>query len=180
MSNPCRLLCCCTSLVILLATGLPVRADQGKAAAGDAAPAAGQPAAEKVENAAAPGLPALGRALFSGEKRFSKGGAPCAACHAISYPGVRGGNLAADLTPLYEGMGEDGMKELLKGLDFPTMKRVYADKPLTDEEIAALTAFARDASGRKDTPSRQVFPAAGAGLFACLLFGLTIYKRRIG
>jgi mono/diheme cytochrome c family protein len=149
------------------------------AASGAATPAAAPPAAEKAITVT-PELIATGRQLFTGEKRFSKGGAPCGACHAFTYPGVRGANLASDLTQLYEGMGEQGMRGVLTSLKFPIMRRVYADRPLSDGEIAALIAFSKDAGEQKGGQPGKGVAAAGAALFLCIIVGLTLYKRRIG
>ncbi len=59
------------------------------------------------------------------------------------------------------------------------MRKIYADKPLTGEEITALVVFAKDAVARKSAPAGTYYPAAGVVLFACLIVGLTLYKRRI-
>lgn len=170
--------CRCIPLFVLLAASSAVWAapdsQPGKAAQTPAAP-------EKAEAVAAPELIARGKALLTGASRFSKGGAPCIACHAFNYPGVRGGNLAVDLTQLYGSMGEEGLKEVFKSMDFPTMKKIYAERQLTDDEIAALTALFKDASARAAAPgSPLALPLAGGGLFALIILGLTFYKRRIG
>jgi mono/diheme cytochrome c family protein len=149
------------------------------AAPGQAAPAAEQPTAKAGEVALTPELVATGKALFTGKKRFSNGGAPCVACHAFSYPGIQGGNLAADLTGLYTKMGEQGVRGVLKSLKFPVMKKVYADRPLTDDESTALIAFIKYAAAQKGVVSPALFPLAGVALFALFLIGLTLYKRRI-
>ena len=146
------------------------------------APAAAAPTAEAphpAETVATPELVAEGKALFTGARPFSKGGAPCCACHSLRYPGVIGGTLAVDLSDHFEGMGEQGFRGVLKSLQFPIMKHIYADRPLTDEEITALVAFAKDAAGRAAPASRPVYPATGVGLFAGLIVGLTLYRRRI-
>jgi mono/diheme cytochrome c family protein len=148
------------------------------AAAGAAAPPAEQPPVKPEEIVVTPELVARGKALFSGRKQFSKGGAPCIACHAFSYPGMQSGNLAADLTGLYTRMGEQGVRGVLKSLKFPIMKKAYADRPLTDEEITALIAFTRDAAARKGGGPAP-FPLAGVGLFAVFMLGMTLYRRRI-
>jgi mono/diheme cytochrome c family protein len=147
---------------------------------GAAAPKASLPTDEHAEIVATPELIAQGRALFTGEKRFANGGAPCAACHSLGGYGIEGGNLSiADLAKSYRKMGETGMKGALRTLKFPTMKRIYQDRPLTDEEIKALIVLCKDAGDRKER-SAAVFPLAGVGLFALLMIGLTLYKRRIG
>ncbi len=153
---------------------------------GDAAPAATaaagtQPTAPpKEEVVATPELVARGKALFEGSAGFSKGGAPCAACHAFNVSGIRGGNLAVDLTHLYDGMGEQGMQGVLKALSFPIMKKAYSDKPLTDDEVKALIAFAKDGAARQPSASGLGTGTAGALTFVCIIIGLTLYKRRIG
>lgn len=146
------------------------------------APGAAKSAAEerKVEVAPTPELVASGLALFTGERRFAKGGAPCAACHRLRYPGVSGGKLAADLSDLYEGMGEEGLRGVLGSLQFPVMKKAYAGRPLTDEEIAALIAFMKDATAHRKGGEAGAFPLAGAGVFALCLAAFALYKRRIG
>ena len=138
-----------------------------------------QPPARSEETVLTPELVAAGKALFTGRKGFSKGGAPCGACHAFTYPGVQGGNLAADLTGVYIKMGEQGVRGVLKSLKFPIMKKVYADRPLTDEEITALTVFFKDAAARKGGGVPTAFPLAALGLFVLFMLGLTLYKRRI-
>lgn len=137
------------------------------------------PVPKPAETAATPELVAKGRALFTGGKPFANGGAPCAGCHGLGIAGVPGGNLAVDLGARAEAAGEQGFRGRLKSLNFPIMRRMYADKPLTDEEIAALVAFSRDAVARKMVPAGTYYPATGVVLFACLVVGLTLYKRRI-
>jgi hypothetical protein len=68
---------------------------------------------------------------------------------------------------------------MLKSLNFPIMRKIYADKPLTGEEITALAVFAKDAVARKSPPAGMYYPAMGVGVFVCLIAGLTLYKRRV-
>jgi len=144
---------------------------------GTAPPA--EPSPKPAETVATPELVARGRALFTGGIPFANGGAPCAGCHGFGVAGVPGGNLAVDLGARAEAAGEQGFRGLLKSLNFPIMRQMYADKPLTDEEITALVAFSKDAVARKTVPAGTYFPVAGVVVFACLIVGLTLYKRRI-
>lgn len=150
------------------------------AGAGGAAGAAAPPASEQLAVVVTPELIAKGKALFIGKTRFANGGAPCASCHPFKFPGIEGGNLStADLSISYQKMGDTGMKGALKALKFPTMKKIYVDRPLTDEEITALIALCKDAAAQKKGVSTAAFPLAGVGLFVVLMLGLTLYKRRI-
>lgn len=133
------------------------------------------------EKAVTPELIAQGKALFTGGIRLAKGGAPCLSCHPFSYPGITGGSLStADLSVSYKKMGDAGMTGALKALKFPIMKKIYADRPLTDDEITALMAIFKDSAAQKGGDSILSLPLAGVGLFVLLLLGLTLYKRRIG
>lgn len=152
------------------------------AATGDTATSTAlPPAEEKRDTVVTPELIARGKALFTGSTRLAKGGAPCLACHPFTYPGIDGGNLSiADLSKSYQKMGDTGMKGALKALKFPTMKKIYADRPLTDDESAALMALFKDSASQKGGGGCPVpFPVMGGGLFVLLLLGLTLYKRRI-
>jgi mono/diheme cytochrome c family protein len=146
-------------------------------ASGAASPA--EPSSKPVETLVTPELVARGRAFFTGGIPFANGGAPCTSCHGFGVAGVPGGNLAVDLSARAEAAGEQGFRGILKRLNFPVMRKIYADKPLTGEEITALAVFAKDAVARKSPPAGMYYPAAGVVVFACLIAGLTLYKRRI-
>ncbi|CAG0985979.1 hypothetical protein GEOBC_02093 [Geobacteraceae bacterium] len=154
-----------------------LRSSGGGGAAAGAQPAAAP--AKPVETVVTPQLVAQGRALFTGSSPFANGGAPCAACHPFRAPGVSGGNMATDLSDHYEGMGEQGLRGVLKSLKFPVMKKMYADRPLTEQEITAVVAFSKDAAAQKRGGwSFDIFPIAGAGFFIFCLAVLILYKRR--
>jgi mono/diheme cytochrome c family protein len=148
-------------------------------AGGTAGAATSAPAAAEVETMVTPELIAQGKALLTGKTKLAKGGAPCLSCHPFTYPGLFGGNLAtADLSASYQRMGDTGMKGALKALKFPTMKKIYADRPLTEDEVAALLAIFKDSVAQKGKSSS--FFLAGGTLFVLLILGLAFYKRRIG
>jgi mono/diheme cytochrome c family protein len=142
-----------------------------------AAPPA-EPPPKPAETVMTPELVAQGRALFTGAKPLANGGAPCTGCHGFGVAGVPGGNLAVDLSARAEAAGEQGFRGMLRSLNFPIMRRMYADKPLTEEEITALIVFSKDAVARKGSPAGSYYPATGVGVFVCLIAGLTLYKRR--
>lgn len=147
--------------------------------AGGAAAAA--PVLEQVATVVTPELIAIGKGLFTGSIRMAKGGAACISCHPFTYPGIRGGNLSvADLKNSYQKMGDVGMQGALKGLKFPTMKKIYAERPLTDNEIAALMALFKDSAAQKGSDTSFSLPLMAGVLFVLILLGLSLYKRRIG
>ncbi|HJV65733.1 MAG TPA: cytochrome c [Geomonas sp.] len=160
---------------------------QGGAAGAQGAPSAAPSTTAAAPPAAAPSAPvpatpqmiAAGRALFTGKTPFTNGGSPCVSCHNLRYPDVYGGALAADLTTVYSGMGESGMRGVLKSLGFPVMRQVYANRPLTDAETTALLAFFQDASAR-NAKERNPYPFTGLGCFVVFVIAALIYKRRIG
>lgn len=115
-----------------------------------------------------------GRALFEGSIRFENRGVSCNACHNVDHGDVfGGGSLAADLTDSYSRLGAAGMNSMLDNPPFPVMRVAYEDKPLTEEEIASLTAFLEQAA---QDPAETTFYGAnflGSGLLGTLLlFGL--------
>lgn len=120
-----------------------------------------------------------GKALFIGEKNFTRRGAPCVACHALRYSGVRGGNWGPDLTEMYTKISEEGLLSVLKSPPYIGMKKMYEEKPLTDDEIKALVAFAKDAAMRKEAAAPHFFPWAGIAFFGVIMGIFSLYKRRI-
>ncbi|MBU5636440.1 cytochrome c [Geomonas sp. Red69] len=164
-------------IVAFLGGGAPAPAGAGKAAPAATAPAQAEAPQQPAEVVVTKELLATGRDLFTGKQRFAKGGAPCVSCHRFAYPGIYGGALAADLTDLYGKMGENGVRGVLKSLSFPVMKKIYAERPLTDEESTALIALFKDAAARKHAAS-DPYPAAGLGFFALCLIAVLLFKRR--
>jgi|GEM_PF-2475059 len=160
-------------IVAFLAGSVPAASGAAPPGAGEAKPAE----APKAELVVTKELLSTGVALFTGRTRFAKRGAPCLSCHALSYPGVNGGTLAADLSGAYARMGENGVRGALKSLSFPVMKRIYAERPLSEDEATALTALFKDAAAKKETPG-DPYPLAGLGFFALCLVAALMFKRR--
>jgi mono/diheme cytochrome c family protein len=124
------------------------------------------------------GDPEHGRALFVGERRFASGGSPCIACHSVSSAGISGGSMAKDLSDLYARLGERGVYGALKSLQFPVMKDIYAGKSLTDEEIAALTAFFKEAAGAGERGG-AIYPMSGVAIFLLAIVFAAVYYGRV-
>ncbi|GIW27161.1 MAG: hypothetical protein KatS3mg070_0524 [Meiothermus sp.] len=139
--------------------------------------AAAEPAPAPTASApAAPTDPALadkGRALFLGQQPFKNGGAPCMACHtAGNFGPMGGGSLGKDLTDLHTRLGAAGIQGVLSNIAFPVMRESYKGKPLTPEEITALTAFFAQTAGK---PGNTATMDAARMLFAGLLGLLVLF-----
>lgn len=124
-----------------------------------AAPAASAPPTRLPDGDAA-----IGRQLFTGERRLEEGGAACISCHNVAGLGpLGGGTLAKDLSGAAALYGV-GLPALLEMPPYPAMQAIYADRPIAPGEVANLSAFLA-AAEQGDTPanSRFPFPAAGFG-----------------
>jgi len=91
------------------------------------------------------GDPLRGEALFVGSTGFAAGGAPCLACHGIAGHELgyaAGANYGPDLTALFEDYGEEGVAGVLADPSaFESMEAIFVERPLSEAEIADLTAF---------------------------------------
>ncbi len=89
----------------------------------------------------------MGRDIFIGKTPLNNGGTACLSCHNVSGIGaLGGGSMGKDLTGAYSVIGEQGLTSILKTQPFPLMKEIYAEQPLTDDEIAHLVVFLQEAS----------------------------------
>lgn len=121
-----------------------------------------------ASNNASPEQIEMGKNIFLGSHALSKGGPSCISCHNVNYTGVMpGGLLAKDLTTVYSRLGGDaGLQGMLGAPPFPAMTEAYKGKPISEEEIAALTAFFNKVD--KDKPNQI------ASTMNPLLYGGTI------
>ena len=116
-----------------------------------------------------------GEAIFAGGNVLEEGGTPCIACHTVDNIGFLGGGvLGPDLTKVYTRFGEAGLAGAIKNIAFPTMRGVYAEKDLSDQEVADLLAYfaAVDRGGKEDAArgASPIFWSVGL-LGAAALFG---------
>ncbi len=164
-------------LAALLISASPARGETAK----EASPAkTGTMAAGQPDGGAVPAeLIRRGEALFTGAEHFSKRGAPCVACHALRYPGVRGGNWGPDLTEMYTTLSGEGLAAVLQSPPYAGMKKMYEERPMSEDEIKALVAFAKDAAERKAEAAPHYFPWAGIAFFGVMLGFFSLYKRRV-
>jgi mono/diheme cytochrome c family protein len=127
------------------------------------------------------GDPVIGQALFSGEDQLQRGGAPCLACHGVAGAALPGGRtLGPDLTLTGDKYGDAGLTALMANLNFPTMKPIYQDRPLTPQEQAHLTAFLQAAPTQQPTrPTRRVEPLAIGGAVVLMALAAVVWRRRL-
>lgn len=127
-----------------------------------------------------PGDPARGQSFFEGASRFENGGGACVACHTAGEVGNFGGpGLGPDLTDVSEQLGgEAGLSAWLASPPSPTMTPIFADRPLTEAEIADLAVFLGIAPDQDKAPTSPDWLAIGglAGLLV-LVAGMAIAWR---
>ena len=115
-----------------------------------------------------------GEALFSGSTQLANAAPACASCHSAGSHGLLGGpGLGPDLSDFFARFGgEAGVAAALANPPSATMTPLFEDHPLTDDEIADLTAYfaavvEEPALGGPDLLT--IFGLAGAaGLFGFL------------
>ncbi len=121
-----------------------------------------------------------GRELFVGSNRLDRGAPGCASCHVAGDVGNLGGNgLGPDLTGVYGRLGgEAGLTAWLANPASKTMMPVFADRPMTDQEIADLVAFLADTpNSERPSYSADWLLMAGLAGLGMLLIGMAIAWR---
>ena len=126
-----------------------------------------------------------GQDLFVGNIRFLNNGPTCNSCHNVNIKGfISGGVLAIDLTQSVTRLTADGVNGIITGMPFPQMKQSYAGKPLTQQEVADLTAFLQHADSTAATqPESSVgkdmlLGGIGGTVVLLLLFSFFWIKRK--
>jgi mono/diheme cytochrome c family protein len=127
-----------------------------------------------------------GRDLFDGKIRFTNRGAACNSCHNVDMKGfISGGALGKDLTHAITRLSAPGVVGIVSGLPFPQMKATYGTRPVTDQEIADITAFLTTAD--KPVPPKTFTSNVGSYLLVwgaagfvilLILFSLFWMKRK--
>ncbi|MGI9607777.1 MAG: c-type cytochrome [Acidimicrobiales bacterium] len=121
-----------------------------------------------------------GRALFIGSDRFGNGGAACSSCHTAGNVGNLGGwSLGPDLTNTFANLGgELGLTGWLANPASETMRPLFADHPMTNDEIADVVAFLGDAPTQtKPSDPGDGLIIAGAIGFLILIGGMALAWR---
>ena len=126
-----------------------------------------------------------GRSIILGTKRLANGGPACISCHSVddlSFLG--GGKLAPDLTKVYERMrGRKNLASWLQAPATPTMRPLFANTSLTNDEIAQLVAYleqtARKPQQTGDTAALSFFFIGLGGSVLGFIGADTIWRKRI-
>jgi mono/diheme cytochrome c family protein len=115
----------------------------------EGAPTSAQPAPAEAAPATEDQV-VLGQGLFQGTTRLTNGGPSCNSCHDVTNDAVIGGGvLAKELTTVFTRLGGPGVRAILGSPPFPVMQRAYRDKPLTEDEVAALVGFLEEADAEQ-------------------------------
>ncbi len=124
------------------------------------------------------GDPAIGRALYTGEQPFEKGGPPCAACHAMGGQGVAlAASFGPDLATSKAAQDLDVLDGVMADQPYRTMKPLYAGKPISAQERAHVLAWVREVGSHG--PARAGgWIALQAGAAASVLFALFALRGR--
>ncbi|HSF86174.1 MAG TPA: cytochrome c [Acidimicrobiia bacterium] len=120
---------------------------------------------------------ALGESLFLGATVFDNGAPACAACHgAAGFDQLGGSGLGPDLTHMYSRFGgEQGTAAALATPPSATMTPLFADNPLTETEIADLTAFFAEVDQEAPGGGFDMFWIWGVVVLAALLGFLALF-----
>jgi len=144
---------------------------------------AGQEAASapppSTEAPAEPPNADLGHDLFIGSDRFANGGAACSSCHTAGSVGNLGGaSLGPDLTSVFETLGGDiGLQAWLSNPPSATMTPLFAEKPLTGEELGHLVAFLAETPEQSSPGGADRLLWFGLAGTAVLLLGMAVAWR---
>jgi mono/diheme cytochrome c family protein len=139
--------------------------------------AASSPAAATLP----PGDSARGEAVFTGVTSLHNGAPACISCHSTADVGLLGGGtLGPDLTNVQERYGEAGLPQTLQNLPFPTMRGVFGERPLTDNEVADLYAYFAQANQSTAQALNYIFVLLGlAGFGILMLTSQLIWRKRL-
>lgn len=125
-----------------------------------------------------------GRRIFDGTKPLANGGAACLSCHAVvDLSTLGGGTLAPDLTKVYERMnGRKNLASWLMAPATPTMRPLFANQSLTNDEIVAMVAYLESAALKPptsaDTSTLSFFFLGLGGAVFSFIGADTIWRKR--
>lgn len=127
---------------------------------------------------------ANGRRIILGEKRLANGGPACISCHSVdNLSMLGGGKLAPDLTKVFERLqGRRNLASWLQAPATPTMRPLFANTSITNDEIVQLVAYlettARNPQQTGDTATLSFFFLGLGGTVFGFIGADTIWRKR--
>lgn len=123
----------------------------------------------------------VGENLFVGATQLQNGGPACISCHSLSDVGLLGGGtLGPNLTNVAARYGEAGLTAALQSLPFPSMKAIFDDQPLTEEEVTHLGALFVETDSQASITLDYRFVLIGlGGLIVLILLSQLIWNKRL-
>lgn len=119
-----------------------------------------------------------GELLFSGSVRLTEGGPACFSCHGAGSYSNSGAGLGPSLTDAHSRLGGDaGLSAWLANPPSQTMRPIYAERPLTETEIADLSAFLAVAPSAETSDVDGFLIGGLAGLAVLLGIVAVTFKR---
>lgn len=128
---------------------------------------------------------ANGRAIILGEKHLANGGPACVSCHSVDNISILGGGkLAPDLTKVFERMrGRKNLASWLQAPATPTMRPLFANQSMTNDEITQLVAYlettARKPQQTGDTATLSFFFLGLGGCVLGFIGADTVWRKRL-
>lgn len=122
-----------------------------------------------------------GRALFTGEKRFTNGGPPCISCHSAGVGELDGGILGPNLTQVYAGPKRALlMIGWVNSPGLPVMGPIFSAKNITEAEMEHLKVFFSETAKQPVAASKTgSFVGAGAaGFIGIMVFFSIVWSGR--
>lgn len=127
---------------------------------------------------------ANGRRIILGEKRLANGGPACISCHSVdNISMLGGGKLAPDLTKVLERLrGRRNLASWLQAPATPTMRPLFANTSLTNDEIVQLVAYLESTARRPqrtaDTATLSFFFIGFGGAVFAFVGADTVWRKR--
>jgi cytochrome c2 len=127
---------------------------------------------------------ANGRNIILGLKPLANGGPACISCHNVDNIAVLGGGkLAPDLTKVFERLrGRKNLASWLQAPATPTMRPLFVNTSLTNDEIVSLVAYlettAREPQQTSDTATLSFFFMGLGGSVLGFIGADTIWRKR--
>jgi cytochrome c2 len=128
---------------------------------------------------------ANGRAIILGTRRLANGGPACISCHSVdNIAMLGGGKLAPDLTKVFERLrGRRNLASWLQAPATPTMRPLFVNTSLTNDEIVSLVAYlettARLPQQTGDTAGLSFFFIGLGGSVLGFIGADTVWRKRL-